>query len=78
MVHIASSIIYKPNKINSSHKSQLASLQDDQALTTILPEYFDCTEILSLNLAITLSVYMMIMNYAINLIHGKQLPYRRI
>lgn len=47
VVYTASLAISNTNKINSSHRAQIALLQVDKAPTTFLPEYFDFTNIFS-------------------------------
>ena len=64
--------------VNPSQAAQIAILKQDEALTKILPKYVGYTDIFSFDLAMELPENTGIKEHTINLMEGKQLPYRLI
>lgn len=76
VIYIAFLTIYKD--IYTSCKAQIASLKANEAPTIILLEYFNFVDVFFLELAMELVEHKKINKHVINLIDGKQFPYKLI
>lgn len=76
VIYVAFLTIYKD--VYTSYKAQIAPLKANEAPTTIPPEYFNFVDVFFPELAIELVEHKKINKHVINLIDGKQLPYKLI
>ena len=74
----ATEVAGMPIHPDQANQVQVAALQQDKALTEILPGYADYANVFSLDLVIELSENTSISKYAIKLIEVKQPPYGSI
>lgn len=68
--HIASVVISDKSKLDLFHKAEIASLQVSETSTTVLLEYSDIADFISLKLTIEFSEQTGINNHAIALVDG--------